>query len=200
MFHKIKFNTVQILGLILSGIGLFFIGFPHSIGTFALRLLSFLIVVMGFYGLLFASLVKSRTTIATSLGILIAGFYAFANPESVLFLLGVVCLVSGANSLYIVFRKQSVKDERSIVSALILILLGVFATINSEAALSTVVLILGIVIVILGVILFSVGNKFKILGKKMDVFYNDSFHAPKRERVVVRIHSEDVEEIDYKEL
>lgn len=200
MLKKNKLNPMQILGIIISAIGLLFIALPQSIGVFALRIISFLIIIIGFYGLIFASFLKSKTTLITSTATLLSGVYAFANPESVLFLLGIVCIISGLNSIYVIFKKNSVKDERSIISALVLLLLGVFATINSEAALSTVVLILGIVVVFLGIILIVIGNKFRILGRRMDAFYADAYHPPKRERVVVRIHSDEVEEIDYKEL
>lgn len=204
MYKKNKLNIIQIIGLVISGIGLLFIAMPQGIGAFALRLISFVILIIGFYGFIFASQIKSTTTVLTSFGVLLAGFYAFIHPESVLFLMGIVCLISGLNSLFVIFRQKSIKDERSIISAFLLLLLGVFASLNSEAALETVVFILGIVLVFIGIMIFVLGNKFKILGKKMDAFYSESFYAPpssqSKQRVVVRIESEEVEEIDYKEL
>ncbi len=205
MRSKNKLNGAQILGIILAAIGILFIIFPTEIGTLALRLMTFFFLIMGFYGLIAGAMIRSRATLLSSALIVFSGFYAFANPESVLFLLGVVCLISGVNSFYILFKKRHHLDERSVISASLLILLGVFAALNSKAALGTVVVILGIVIVSIGLIVFFVGNKFRVVSRH-NFTYTDYYTAdydytpPKKDRIVVNIQSDDVEEVDYKEL
>lgn len=204
MTHNNQFNSIQILGLILSILGLVFVAFPTLIGVFAIKVITLIFLVIGFYALIFAVFVKSKLSIFVSLLTVFVGFYAFANPQYVLFLIGISCLFSGVNGIVLTFSKFKGSSERTLISSIMLMLLGVFAMINTKAALSTVVLILGIMIVILGVILFFIGTT---LPKKANQFFSFSFSAntPPRKnentsRVIVSIDDDDVEEIDFKEL
>lgn len=193
-----KLNVIQVTGILLSLIGLIFVAFPTFVGIFAIRLITFLLLIVGIYGLIFASMVKSKLTTLTSALILIFGFYAFSRPENILFLIGVICLISGINSFYLFLKTLKTADERAIISASVMVLLGVFAIINAKAALSTIIMIVGIIIVALGLIVFFLGNKIKpgIYYYKSTEYHENSYDS----KIIVPILSDDVEEIEFKDL
>ena len=158
MTQDSRLNSIQIAGLFVSVLGLIFAGFPTLVGVFAVKIITLLFLLLGFFAMTFAFLVKSRLTIFVSLVVVLVGVYAFINPQYVLFLIGLSCVVSGINGIFLTFSKFKVSSERTMITSIILLLLGVFAMVNSKAALATVVLILGIMIVIFGIVLFFVGT------------------------------------------
>jgi len=204
MTQERRFNSIQIAGLIISALGLIFAGFPTLVGVFAVKIITFMFLVLGFYAMTFAIFVKSKLSILVSLIIVMVGIYSFIHPQYVLFLIGICCIVSGLNGIFLTFSKFKVSSERTMISSIILLLLGVFAMVNSKAALTTVVLILGIMIVIFGIVLFFVGTTLP-KKKSKSFFYTFSSAQPSEQpapksRIIVNIDDDDVEEIDFKDL
>lgn len=209
MTQENRFNTIQVLGLILAVLGLIFVAFPTIIGIFAVTVITLMFLVIGFFAMTFAIFVKSRLSMLVSLVIIGVGFYALANPQYVLFLIGLACMFAGVNGVVLTFSKLKNKNEGTIISSILLMLLGVFAMINTKAALSTVVMILGIIIVIMGIIVFFVGTTLP--KKKNKAFFysftsasyaheNESDKPKTSNRVIVNIDNDDVEEIEYKDI
>ncbi len=199
-----RFNSVQIAGLFISVLGLIFAGFPTLVGVFAVKIITLMFLLLGFFAMTFAFFVKSKLTIFVSLIVVIVGIYAFVNPQYVLFLIGISCVVSGINGIFLTFSKFKVSSERTMITSIILLLLGVFAMVNSKAALATVVLILGIMIVIFGIVLFFVGTSLP-KRKNRSFFYSFSSTPPAeksvpKSRIIVNIDDDDVEEIEFKDL
>jgi uncharacterized membrane protein HdeD (DUF308 family) len=199
-----RFNSIQISGLIISVLGLIFAGFPTLVGVFAVKIITLMFMVLGIFAMTFAIFVKSKLSILVSSIIVMVGIYSFIYPQYVLFLIGISCVVSGLNGIFLTFSKFKVSSERTMISSIILLLLGVFAMVNSKAALTTVVLILGIMIVIFGIVLFFVGTTLP-KRKNKSFFYTFSNSAPSepqvpKSRIIVNIDDDDVEEIDFKEL
>ena len=86
-------------------------------------------------------------------------------------------------------------------------LIGVFAIINTNAALSTIVLILGIMIVIMGVVIFFIGSTLPKRTATSSFFYTFSGFADAKpetrsqnSRIIVNIDDDDAEEIDFKDI
>lgn len=209
MTHENRFNALQLAGLIISILGLLFIAFPSLIGIFAVKFITLMFIIIGFYSMTFAIFVKSKVSMLISVIVIIFGYFAFTNPQSVLFFIGLTCLISGVNGLFLSLSKFKSSSERTLISSIILLLLGVFAMINSKAALSTVVLIVGIIIVVLGVILFFIGSTMPKRQSKtfFYTFGNMNFQSEslknqnqESKRVVISIDDDEVEEIDFKEL
>lgn len=193
-----KLSHLQTLGLIISVLGLFFVAFPSLIGIFAVRIITFIFLMIGFSSLTFSIFVKSKISTFVSLVVLLVGVYAFINPKYVLFLVGVACVISGLNGIFLTLSKLKSSTERTLISSILLILIGVFAVLNTKAALSTIVLILGIMIVIVGVIIFSIGAAFKKAPKKNETYaFSQVF---KTNRIIVNIDDDEIEEVDFKEL
>ena len=209
MTQENRFNALQITGLIVSILGLLFMAFPSVIGLFAVRLITLLFVILGFYAMTFSIFVKSKISMLVSLVVIFFAYVAFKNPQSVLFFIGITCVISGLNGLFLALSRFRSSSERTIISSIVLLLLGVFAVVNSKAALSTVVLILGIIIVILGVIIFFFGSAIP-KNKTHSFFYSfngfsgfaetTNRESVKKDRVVVSIDVDEVEEIDYKDV
>jgi uncharacterized membrane protein HdeD (DUF308 family) len=209
MTQENRFNALQITGLIVSVLGLLFMAFPSVVGVFAVRMITLLFVILGFYAMTFSIFVKSKVSMFISLVVIFLAYVAFKNPQSVLFLVGITCIISGLNGLFLVLSRFRASSERTMISSIILLLLGVFAVVNSKAALSTVVLILGIIIVILGVIMFFFGSAIP-KNKTHSFFYTfNGFsgfaettdrETNKKDRVIVNIDVDEVEEIDYKDV
>lgn len=210
MTHESRFNALQGTGLIISVLGLLFIAFPSLIGLFAVKFVTLIFIIIGFYSMTFAIFVKSKISMLISIIMILLGYFAFTNPGSVLFFIGLTCLISGLNGIFLTFSRFRASSERTLISSILLLLLGVFAVINSKAALSTVVLIVGIIIVVLGVILFFIGSTMPKRTESKAFFYTfGSMNAqptpPKSQnqeskRVVISIDDDEVEEIDFKEL
>jgi uncharacterized membrane protein HdeD (DUF308 family) len=157
--------------------------------------------MIGLYSFTFALMSGSKISIIASVTVLILSFYAFISPENVLFMIGVGCMISGFNGVFIYLKSMMKSSEKTVISSIILILLGVFAIINAQAALTTVVMILGIMITIIGLVVFFLGKTLII--RKAKSFYTntvDPASSVKTQRVIVNIDSDDVEEIDYKEV
>lgn len=210
MTHESRFNALQGAGLIISVLGLLFIAFPSLIGLFAVKFVTLIFIIIGFYSMTFAIFVKSKISMLISIIMILLGYFAFTNPGSVLFFIGLTCLISGLNGIFLTFSRFRSSSERTLISSILLLLLGVFAVINSKAALSTVVLIVGIIIVVLGVILFFIGSTMPKRAESKTFFYtfgnmNAQPRPPKPDnqeskRVVISIDDDEVEEIDFKEL
>ncbi|GAB6109292.1 HdeD family acid-resistance protein [Fusibacter bizertensis] len=209
MTQENRFNSVQIMGLILAVLGLICVAFPAFIGLFAVKVITLMVLVIGFLAMTFAIFVKSRLSMLVSLIIIAVGFYAFANPQYVLFLIGLACMFTGLNGVVLTFSKFKSRNEGTIISSILLMLLGVFAMINTKAALSTVVMILGIMVVIVGVIIFFVGTRLPKTKNKafFYTFSSNTFaHGKDQEppknnnRVIINIDDDEVEEIEYKDL
>lgn len=87
-----------------------------------------------------------------------------------------------------------------------MILLGVFAIVNAKAALATVMLILGIVILTFGLILFYQGKLLRPLKRSFFYNFSDRYQTGSEEtvksnkRVIINIDTDEVEEVDYKEI
>lgn len=194
-----RLNAFQIIGLFLSVIGLIFIAFPTIVGVLAVRILTMIFILIGFYGLTFAFFIKSKLTIMTSILTLLVGVYAFINPDQVLFMIGVACVLSALNGIILYLKGQKKRDEKAIISSVILLLLGVFSILNSKAALATVVLILGIIIVIIGMIVFFLGKQL-IFRKAKQYQQYTAYEEHSGSKVIVNIDSDEVEEIEYKDV
>ena len=203
-----KLNPIQITGLIISVLGLFFIGFPTVIGITAIKIITFLFIVLSFYSLIFSAFVKSRISTIISMIIVGVSLYAFINPEYVLILIGISCLFSGLNGVVLTLSKFKESTERNLITSIIFILLGVFAIINSEAALSTIVLIMGIMVVILGIVIFAVGAtitrpffSFTMMSHAhTSPSHFNSSQQGKSARVFINIDDDEIEEIDFKDV
>lgn len=193
-----KMNLFQIIGLIISITGLLFMAFPSFIGTLAIRVITFIFLMIGFYSFTFALVSGSKLSIIASAAVLILSFYAFIRPENVLMIIGLGCIISGTNGMIMFFKTRGEGKEKAVISSIILILLGVFAVINSKAALATVVMILGIMITIIGLVVFFLGKTLII--RKQKAFFKSHAYSGPRGRVIINIDSDDVEEIDYKEI
>lgn len=189
-----KINGIQWCGIILSLIGGFFIAFPTAVGMLAIKFITILLMIIGFYGITTSYMLRSLTSSLVSTLLLIMSVYAFMNPEYILLVVGISFIVSGINGLLIYSRRRT---DNLILSSTIMLLLGVFAVLNSKAALATVMTILGIVLLALGFVLIYSGK----LVKPIKRHFEDFTHATKttRNRVIINIDSDDVEEVDYKE-
>jgi uncharacterized membrane protein HdeD (DUF308 family) len=149
-------------------------------------------------------MLRSPFSIFAAFIVLSVAFYAFMNPVDLLFLIGIGFVVSGVNGLIISLKNKRLNDEGALISSVIMILLGVFAFVNAKAALSTVIMILGLIIAILGLVIFFTGKKLSLRNARVYTYnahapHTASYMAPK-ERVIVNIDNEDVEEAEFKDL
>ncbi|GAU78734.1 DUF308 domain-containing protein [Fusibacter sp. 3D3] len=201
MAHHYKLNGIQWSGITLSVIGATLIAFPTLIGVLAIKFITLLLMIIGFYGLTFSLVMKSITTTFLSASLLLMSIYAFVNPDYILLIIGIAFALSGAHGLLLYSKRKS---DNIILSSILMILLGVFAIVNSRAALATVMMILGIVILALGVILIYQGKLMKPLKKTFFYKYgaNDPTQATSNpnKRVIINIDTDEVEEVDYKEI
>lgn len=201
MEHNYKLNGIQWSGIILGVIGATLIAFPTFIGFLAIKFITLLLMIIGFYGLTFSMVMKSLTTTFLSASLLLMSIYAFINPEYILLIIGIAFTLSGAHGLLLYSKRKS---DNIILSSVLMILLGVFAIVNSKAALATVMMILGIVILTLGIILIYQGKLMKPLKKTF--FYKYGSNEPTQHdsnhhsRVIINIDTDEVEEVDYKEV
>jgi len=201
MTNQKKWHSLQYIGLIIAIIGLSFVAFPGTLGLFSLRIITFIFLIISGIGIAFSLSMKSKLSLIISVVILLMCMYSFINPDYVLFLIGFALMLHGLNGIYLYFTRKKQVAENAIVSSLVLILLGVFAILNAEAALSTVMMIFGILLTFIGVIVFISGKSFGFLRTFDTTGFQAYSHQPlKKKRVVVNIQSDDVEEVDYKDI
>ena len=201
MEHNYKLNGIQWYGITLGVIGVALIAFPTIIGVLAIKFITLLLMIIGFYGLTFSLVMKSITTTFLSAALLLMSIYAFINPDYILLIIGIAFTLSGSHGLLLYSKRKS---DNIILSSVLMILLGVFSIVNSKAALATVMMILGIVILALGIILVYQGKLMKPLKKTFFYKYgsNDTTQnaTTHNSRVIINIDSDEVEEVDYKEV
>lgn len=201
MEHNYKLNGIQWTGITLGVIGAFLIAFPTAVGVFAIKFITLLLMIIGFYGLTFSFFLRSITTTFLSASLLLMSVYAFMNPDYILMIIGIAFILSGFNGLLLYSRRKS---DNIILSSIAMILLGVFSIVNSKAALATVMMILGIVILAFGIVIVYQGKLMKPLKKTVFYRYNSTESKPHTTttngRVVINIDSDEVEEVDYKEI
>ncbi len=201
MEHNYKLNGIQWYGITLGVIGAALIAFPTIIGVLAIKFITLLLMIIGFYGLTFSLIMKSITTTFLSASLLLMSIYAFINPDYILLIIGIAFTLSGSHGLLLYSKRKS---DNIILSSVLMILLGVFSIVNSKAALATVMMILGIVILALGIILVYQGKLMKPLKKTFFYKYgsNDTTRSATthNSRVIINIDSDEVEEVDYKEV
>lgn len=201
MEHNYKLNGIQWSGITLGIIGATLIAFPTFIGVLAIKFITLLLMIIGFYGLTFSLVMKSLTTTFLSASLLLMSIYAFINPDYILLIIGIAFTLSGAHGLLLYSKRKS---DNIILSSILMILLGVFSIVNSKAALATVMMILGIVILALGIILIFQGKLMKPLKKTFFYKYGsaESTHpaSTHSNRVIINIDTDEVEEVDYKEV
>ena len=203
---KNNLGGFQVLGLIITLIGFSLFIFPTFIGFFALRVITLVFVIFGFYGFIFAAMIRNVFSILTAMFVLIISVYAFLHPTDLLFLAGISFIISGVNGLIMSLKHRRFHDESTLISSIVMILLGVFAVLNAKATLSTIVMILGLIITILGLVIFFTGKKFSLHNARF--FYTTSSHVPPekaaysepKERVYVNIDDDDIEEGEFKDL
>jgi len=201
MTNQKKWHSLQYVGLIIAIMGLSFVAFPGTLGLFSLRVITFIFLIISGIGITFSLSMKSKLSLIISVAILFMCLYSFVNPDYVLFLIGFALMLHGINGIFLYFTRKKQVTENAVVSSLVLILLGVFAILNAEAALSTVMMIFGILLTFLGVIIFISGKSFGFLRTfETTGFQTQTQQYPKKKRVVVNIQSDDVEEVDFKDI
>lgn len=201
MEHPYRINGIQWTGIMLGIIGAFFIAFPTVVGIIAIKFITFLLMIIGFYSFTFSLVIRSTVTTVISITMLLLSIYAFLNPNYILLIIGIACIINGGNGL-MMYRKR--RSENLILSSILMVLLGVFAIVNSKAALATVMMILGIVILAFGIILIYQGKLMKPLTKRFFYSYNGPSSEPVKpqnaNRVVINIDTDEVEEVDFKDV
>ncbi len=206
MTHYSKWNGFQYLGLIVALFGILLIAFPNAIGVFSIRVITFIFMSFAVGGVVFSSQLKSTVSLVVSVLALLLSFYAFANPSSLLFVIGMIMIASGFNGLYLYFSRMKNEKFQTIISSIILIPLGAFAIINAKAALSTIVIIAGIITTVIGVVLFITGHNITTIFNNKHTYWKPSSRASQStsksgsSRVVINIQSDEVEEVDFKEV
>jgi len=191
-----KIKGLQYLGLILVVFGIILIAYPNIVGTFAIRIITLAFLGMSILVFLISIFFKTKTTILTNVVVIILAFYTFVHPEYLLTLVGISFIVNGINGIIVYIRSHNYSENRIILVSITLILLGVFSTTNSKAALSTIVLIVGIQFLVCGVSVLIFGRSF--LDKKINAFENEIKKS--KSRVVVDIKDDGAEEVDFKEI
>jgi uncharacterized membrane protein HdeD (DUF308 family) len=205
MARQNKWNPLQYFGLILSVIGLLFVAFPATVGTISIRMITFLFVMMAGIGLSVSLALRSKASIFLSIAVLLMSIYTFVNPDYLLFIIGLAFVVNGINGLFLFFVKSRQIGDSAVLTSLLFILLGVFAFLNAQAALSTIVLIFGMLMTVFGVVLFVSGKSFKAFRSfETSGFTASAYHRQpgnsNGRRIVIDIQSDDAEEVDFRDV
>lgn len=198
MLNRKGLNMVQLSGVLIAVVGLGFVAFPTTIGLLAIRIITLFVLLLGIIGFMFASMLKSKLTAFSSALFIGVGLYTFFNPDQALLFFGMTCIISGLNGMALNFKPTVPKAHRTWVSSVVLILLGVFAIINTKATLGTIVTILGLLLVIIGLVIIFIGDKFKTIQYN---FHQTSYAH--KSRVIIPIKTDDaddIDEVDYKEV
>ena len=201
MTRQKKFNPLQYIGLVLGVLGIAFIAFPNTIGTLSIKMITFLFLMMAFIGLTISITFKSLPSIILSTSVLLMSFYTFVNPDYLLFIIGIGFILNGVNGMSLFLRKNKRVNENTILTSLLFILLGVFALINAQAALTTVVMIFGILMTVFGAVLFVSGKAFKTFATFETTGFSTAQTSKSNsgKRIVIDIESDDIDEVDFKE-
>jgi uncharacterized membrane protein HdeD (DUF308 family) len=201
MARQNKWNPLQFFGLVMSIIGLLFVAFPGTVGTISIRMITFLFFVMAVIGLSISLAIRSKASIVLSVSVLLMSLYTFANPDYLLLIIGLGFILNGINGLFLFFIKSKQVGDSAVITSLLFILLGVFAFLNAQAALSTIVLIFGMLMTVFGIVLFISGKSFKAFRSFESSGFTAYHTKPSNgRRIVIDIQSDDAEEVDFREV
>ncbi len=154
-FYKLKYNskTLLIVSLLLTLTGIIFILAANYIGSTAIRLamlalLVFLVLNIKMTYRYISNREKLNYTIAFCGSIL-----GLIKPELTMMLIGIIILYFVLPSYINIIKSKNYSDIVSLVINGAGILFGFYCIINSKAALSTVIIIMGIILTISGCLL-----------------------------------------------
>ncbi|WP_105615159.1 DUF308 domain-containing protein [Vallitalea okinawensis] len=193
---KNQLNGIQKFGLILALIGVLFLLFPRLIGNTAILLFAGFIMTIGVYLLVKSFKLGSVFLSALCIGLVVVGLVIFLNPGIILFVVGIGCMMSGLGDFLYLLANPDRKWAR-LIYPVVLILIGVYATFNSSAAITTIVLILGFVLLVLGGLMIIRGKEFINITKQTPFRYTGAKPYNQQQRKTKQ--DDDIIDVDYRE-
>lgn len=186
---------IKTIAIILISLGLLMILLPGFVGGIVIAFLGF---ALGFtaFGLIGTGLATRKRSILTIGAILLflSGAVTW-KPTMILTFLGIGLIASAVTNLFYS------RNKRSIISSIILISIGVFAMVNSSAAINTIVIIIGLITSIVGCVVLLFGRSLSSYTYRSaaDDFVPPIF--PRKGQGSINIRQEDgAEEVDFKEI
>lgn len=148
-------DMVRVVGIGMLIVGAIFALFPGVVSQTAILMIAIAMMSAGIY--MFVKNRKSESGVTNFFAGLIglAGLVIFLNPGIILFVIGFSCIISGVGGLLV-----AKSASRSILYPIILVILGIYATMNTQGAGSAVFLIIGVVLIVIGLMLVIKGKDF----------------------------------------
>lgn len=191
---KNQLNGIQKFGLIVALIGVLFLLFPRLIGNTAILLFAGFIMAIGVYFLIKSFKLGSIFLSSLSIGLSLIGLVIFMNPGIILFVVGIGCIVSGMGD-FLYFLSNPDRKWIRLIYPIVLILVGIYATFNSSAALTTMVLILGFILLVLGGLLIIRGKEFITNQAPFRYTGTKSYNQQQKQQK----QDDDIIDVDYRE-
>jgi hypothetical protein len=166
---NLKTGTLKIISLSLTLAGIIFILASKYIGSIAIRLATFAVLV---YSLTNIKMTYKYFTTKEKLNyaaLVAAAVLGLLKPEIIMFITGILLLLLTVPIYFNAIRKSDYSDVIMLIISGAGILFASYCIINAKAALNTVVIIIGIAMTILGCL-----SLFEALYSKPEENSNDS--------------------------
>lgn len=155
-FGQFNFDekTAKVMAAVSTVIGIIFILAANSVGSTAIRIATLIGLVILSINLkmtyhYIGTIQKTYTITGLILGILI-----LFKPEFVMFILGIGMLIISAPTLYETIKHKDISDKVKIIFSVVTFIFAIFCIINSNAALVTIVRVIGCGFVVFGCYMF----------------------------------------------
>lgn len=166
---NLKTRTLKIIGLSLTLAGIIFILASKYIGSIAIRLAMFAVLVYNLVNIKMTyKYLKTKEKINYA-ALVAAAVLGLFRPELIMFITGILLLILTVPIYFNAIRKSDYSDVIMLIISGAGILFASYCIINSKAALNTVIIIIGLAMTILGCL-----SLFEALYSKTDDNSNDS--------------------------
>ncbi|WP_326911183.1 hypothetical protein [Sedimentibacter sp. MB31-C6] len=151
---NIESKKLKIMSLIITLIGIIFILASKYIGSFSIRLAMISILIFSLMNLKMSYQYSTTKEKINQSIIILAAFLGLIKPELIMLVIGIGLLILTVPVNYEAIKTKDYSDVLKLIISGIGTLFALYCIINSQAALNTVIIILGIAFIILGCLTF----------------------------------------------
>jgi uncharacterized membrane protein HdeD (DUF308 family) len=186
---NVETKTLRMISLVLTLIGIVFILASNYVGNFAIRMAMMVVFILSLLNFRMSCHISSVTDKIYMLLGMAGTLLVFIKPQFTMFIIGVVILILSVPIIYKSVKNKDYSDKIMLTLSAIGTLFSIYCIINSQAALNTVIIVIGIAFVILGcLVLFATfdinrkSNKFVPYGHD-ELNNDDEYRFEKAEEV-----------------
>ncbi|QSX05269.1 hypothetical protein JYG23_11360 [Sedimentibacter sp. zth1] len=152
--NNFKPQTLKMIALITSIIGVFFVLFAKYVGNIAIRISMIVIFAVMFLNIKMTYSYSGKIKKSSDVLTMLATVIVFIWPNLLVFILGLCLLYFSSLSLAKMIKLKSYNDKLKLIISIVGIILSIVCIFNSKTILATVIKLLGAILIAVGCFCF----------------------------------------------